>query len=167
MRLPAFLFPIITFFALTLGALASAVYTGIPVTCQESSNGATTESLTITFDDSGAGTVTGGDFASSNCAFQLSGQAVSPPFSDGTLTYLGSGNTVCWQIGVCNGSSTQDTLTTTTTANGTNFVIDSGSIVTTFTITPEPGSVGLAGLGLLAVVLRLKCMKTSSAGTPE
>jgi hypothetical protein len=151
----------LTFMAMGSASAAVVTYSGVSVSCISTNHPLTTETLSISFDNTAnGGKISGGAIGTNSCAFQLTNQVVFPPFVNGLYTYNGgvAGNqdTVCWAVGFCNGPTTTDTLVIVgASPTGASFTINSGSITTTFTIAsavPEPGELALAGASLLGLV---------------
>jgi hypothetical protein len=149
--------------AVASASAAVVTYSGVSVSCKETSHALTTETLSISFDNTAnGGKISGGAMGTNSCAFQLTNQVVFPPFVNGSYTYAGgvAGNqdAVCWAVGFCNLATTTDSLVIANgSPSGSLFTITSGSITTTFTIAaatavPEPSELALAGASLLGLV---------------
>jgi hypothetical protein len=154
----------LTFMAVSSASAAVVNYSNVTVSCKETVHALTTETLSISFDNSGVGKISGGAIGTNSCAFQLTNQIVFPPVANGTYTFSavpGNQNNVCWAVGFCNGSAVTDTLVVSNVPGGQQFTVTSGSITTSFVLpTPEPNELALVGLGLIGFVSVFKKRKS-------
>ena len=77
-------------------------YNNISLHCVQNpgASPSTFESLTVTVDPAlNGGTITAGSSATNNCFFNLAGNAISDPFTDGTYNYSSALDKACYAVG--------------------------------------------------------------------
>ncbi len=140
------------------------LYNNVSVRCVQNPGATpnTLESLTVTVDPAvNGGTITAGASATNNCFFNLAGNALSAPFTNGTYNFTSTLDKVCYSVGFCFTGSGPVSLDISAAAGGQLFRIIASSVETTFTLpttpgggggtpspVPEPGNLILLGSGL-------------------
>ena len=134
---------------LTFAAVCSAtpvLYNNVSVHCVQNPGAtpSTFESLTVTVDPAvNGGTITAGAIATNNCLFNLAGNALSAPFTNGTYNYTSTLDKVCYAVGgFCFTGSGPVSLEISAAAGGKFFRIVASSVETTFTLPTTPGGGG-------------------------